>query len=90
MLWGHMLVGHELNSYYIIVRDVFAVKAVPVFSDFNVQLLNLESSVEQREGCVWGGAGQGTATRNSHSIARSCNAGMRHPKRAIHGVALLT
>jgi len=41
MLWGrHMLVGHELNSYYIIMSGVFAVKAIPVFSDFDVQLFN--------------------------------------------------
>ena len=64
----------------------------------------LESSVGHREGCVWGGAGQGekqivdpvnrrscsNTTRNSLSIARSCNAAMRRRKRAIRGVALLT
>jgi len=52
--------------------------------------MNLESSVGHREGCAWGGAGQGATTRNSCFIARSCNADMRRPKRAICGVALLT
>ncbi len=53
-------------------------------------LFNLETSVEHREGCACGGAGQGTTTRNSCSIARSCNAGLRRHKRAIRSVALLT
>ena len=50
----------------------------------------LESSVEHREEYVCGGAVQGTATRNSRSIPRSCNAAIRHHKRAIRGAALLT
>ncbi len=50
----------------------------------------LESSVEHREGCACGGAGQGTTTRNSCSIARSCNAAMCHHKRAIRSVTPFT
>jgi len=48
------------------------------------ELVNLESSVENREGSVCGGARQGTTTRNSCSIARSCNAAMCRHKRAVH------
>ena len=51
---------------------------------------SLESSVEHREEYVCGSAVQGTMTRNSHSIPRSCNAAMRCRKRAIRGAALLT
>jgi hypothetical protein len=51
---------------------------------------NLESSVARREGCVCGGARQGITTSNSCSIARSYNAAMRHHKRSIRGVTILT
>ncbi len=51
---------------------------------------NLESSVEHREGCFGGGAGQGITTRNSCSIASSYNAAMRRHRCAIFGVAMFT
>jgi|GEM_PF-3901732 len=51
---------------------------------------NLESSVGRGEGCVCGGAGQGTTMRNSYSIAKSCNAALRRRKRALHPVAWST
>ena len=55
-----------------------------------MQRFNLESLVGHREGCTCGGGGQGATTRNSGSIARSCNAAMRRHKCAIRGVTLLT
>jgi len=55
-----------------------------------IRLVNLESSVERGGMCACGGAGQGARTRNSYSIARSCNAAMCRRKRAIRPVAALT
>ncbi len=50
----------------------------------------LESSVEHREGCIGGAAGQGMTTRNNGSIARSYNAAIRCHRCPIRGVAVLT
>ncbi len=55
-----------------------------------MQRMILESSVGHREGRVWDVPGQGATTRNSDSIARSCNEAMGRPKRAIRGVATFT
>ena len=55
-----------------------------------LSVINLESSVGRCKRCICGGAGQGTMTRNSYSIPRSCNAAMRHHKCAICTVVLFT
>ena len=47
----------------------------------------LETAVGRGGVCGYGGAGQGAARRNGHSIATSCNAALRRQNRAIRPVA---
>ena len=47
----------------------------------------LEAAVGRGGVCGYGGAGQGAARRNGHSIATSCNAALRRQNRAIRPVA---
>jgi len=62
---------------------------VLVFSRYDNSMI-LESSVEQVEGYVCGGVGQGIRTRNSCSIPRSYNVAIHRRKRAIRPVASFT
>ena len=75
-------------------RQLTGIKAAPPRGRYTrgrrSTVMILESSVEHREGCVRGGAWQGTTTRNSGSIARSCNAARCRHERTIRGVAPFT
>ncbi len=55
-----------------------------------LQGIILERAVGRSSGCVPRGVQQGTTTRNSHSIPRSCNAAGRHAGRALAAVAPFT
>ncbi|MEJ1365766.1 MAG: hypothetical protein RPU42_11875, partial [Candidatus Sedimenticola sp. (ex Thyasira tokunagai)] len=81
------LFPHQLKAGILVVAHLMS------STQFFIQRKNciiLEFSLGQGGEWAWVGAVQDTAARSSHSIPRSCNAAMRHRKRAIHSVAWLT
>jgi hypothetical protein len=93
--WSKLLAGHcyRLGSLGYSVKARLLMRFAPLTASYAIATskrvtyrFNLKRSVEQREGCVCGGTGQG-CTHARRGIARYSKELQRRHKRAIHVVA---